>query len=80
MLPDVVSDRISASDIGFPILEHGAEIEEHDVVLRDDPDGRVVPGSRKRVRPGPDDAFVPVLLDSELSAGQGENVLFDIPL
>jgi hypothetical protein len=71
---------IGPAEVGFPILKHGPEIDIDDVVALDVANGRVVGCDRQRIRPGPHDALVPVLLHAKLLQGDRVDFLFNFPL
>lgn len=58
------------SKVGLPRLEHGAQVDEQDVVRRDGAVGRGLLVGKQRVRAAPHDALVPVRLDVVAPRGQ----------
>jgi len=55
----IVAKDVGPSEVGFPVLEDGPEVEEQDVVVGDDTVGRVVARGLQGVLAGPHDPFVP---------------------
>ena len=65
MLARVAAEHERAPEVGLPLIEDRAEVEEHDVVVGDDAVRRVLPVGPQRVLPRPHDSLVPVPLDAE---------------
>jgi hypothetical protein len=63
-----------AADVGFPRLEHRAQVDVDRVVRADGQLVRIVGGGGQGVGAGADDLAVPVLGDAEPGLGEGEDV------
>ena len=76
----VVAEHVGASEVGLPLLENRTEVEEHNVVVCDDPVRGTLLERLQSVLAGPHNPPMPVSGDSELLCGQCMDLVGQLPL
>src|ERR1700691_5459574 len=66
----IVSNDVGPPEVGFPVFEHGTEIEKDDVILPDRQIWRILIVGGQCVVPCAHDAFVPMARDPEHAFGE----------
>src|ERR1700685_3499087 len=78
VLQRIVSHNVGATEVGFPFLKYGAEIQKDDVVLAHRQVWRILIVGSERVPPRAHDAFVPIARDSEHALSECINTLVNL--
>jgi hypothetical protein len=73
-----VSHNVSPPEVGFPLLEHRAEVQKDDIMLTNRQVRRILIIGSLSVAPRAHDAFVPIARDSEHAPGKCIDTLVDL--